>query len=53
VARDALDRLGRTPLTIAGRFNRIASFFMRRVLPRRLMIAIMGDQGRKLVAAPR
>jgi hypothetical protein len=33
---------------IPGRFNRLASFVMRRLMPRRMTIRIMGDQTRKL-----
>lgn len=51
VAEEALGRLG-APLMIPGRFNRLASFFMRRVLPRRTAIALMGAQARKLRLPP-
>lgn len=52
VVEDALDALGRGPLTIPGLFNRFASFLMRRLLPRAATIAIMGDQTRKLHLPP-
>jgi short-subunit dehydrogenase len=48
VVREALDRLGRGPLMIPGRFNRLASQLMRRLLPRRATIRIMGGQTRHL-----
>ena len=48
-AEEALDRLGSAPMMIPGRFNRFASFLMRRLLPRRTTITIMGDQTRKLM----
>lgn len=48
VAAHALSRLGRRPATIPGAFNRVMSFVMRRVLPRRTATAIMGSQTRKL-----
>jgi short-subunit dehydrogenase len=48
VVREALDALGRQPSMIPGWFNRAASMVMRKVLSRRLTIAIMGDQTRKL-----
>jgi hypothetical protein len=48
VARDALESLGKGPTTIGGLFNRFASFLMRRLLSRRMTIAIMGDQTRRL-----
>ena len=48
VAREALASLGRGPLMIPGRFNRLASQLMRRLLPRRAMIRIMGGQTRHL-----
>lgn len=48
VAREALARLGRGPLVIPGRFNRFASQLMRRLLPRRASIRLMGAQTRRL-----
>jgi short-subunit dehydrogenase len=48
VVADALRALGHRPLTIPGWFNRIASFFMRRFLPRALTISIMGQQTKDL-----
>ncbi len=48
VAREALDYLGRGPLLITGRANRLASFFLRRVLPRKLAVRIMGQNTRKM-----
>lgn len=48
VVREALDALGRGPMLIPGGFNRLASFVMRRLLPRRATIAIMGRETRKL-----
>lgn len=50
VAREALAALHRGPLLIPGRFNRVASFLMRRLLPRRTTIGIMGAQARRLQA---
>jgi short-subunit dehydrogenase len=43
VAKECLKRIGRTPSFICGRGNRIASFFMQRVLPRKMAVKIMGD----------
>jgi len=48
VARECLERLGRKPSFIAGRGNRIASFFMQKILPRKTAINIMGDTTRKM-----
>jgi hypothetical protein len=48
VVREALRQLGKGPLMIPGRFNRFASFLMRHFFPRRLTIAIMGNETRKL-----
>jgi short-subunit dehydrogenase len=48
VARESLDHLGRGPLLIPGRFNRLASQLMRRLLPRRATIRLMGGQTRHL-----
>ncbi len=50
VAEEALDALGKGPMRIPGRFNRFASLFMRRLLPRRTAISIMGAQTQKLKA---
>jgi short-subunit dehydrogenase len=51
VAREALAALGRGPLVIPARFNRIASQLMRRLLPRRATIRLMGAQTRHLAAS--
>lgn len=48
VAREALDYLGRGPLLIPGRANRIASLLLRRVLPRKLAVRIMGQNTRTM-----
>lgn len=50
VAIQALKKLGRAPFMVPGLFNRIASFFMRKVLPRRTAVAIMAAQTAKLQA---
>jgi short-subunit dehydrogenase len=42
VARAALDALGKGPLITPGATNRLAAFMMRRAMPRRAAIAIMG-----------
>jgi len=42
VVREALAALGKQPYVIPGRMNRIASFIMRHLLPRRLSIRFMG-----------
>jgi short-subunit dehydrogenase len=41
VAREALNALGRRPLVITGRGNRLASFVMRRIFSRRLAVTTM------------
>jgi uncharacterized protein len=48
VAREALDALGRGPLRIPGRANRLASLLMRRILPRKRAVLIMGRNTRKM-----
>jgi short-subunit dehydrogenase len=48
VAREALAALGKRPLVIPGRFNRFASQLLRRLLPRRATVRIMGGQTRHL-----
>ena len=47
VAEETLRALGHGPLVIPGRFNRFASIFLRRLLPRRAAIAIMASQSAK------
>lgn len=42
VAREALEALGKQPFVIPGRMNRVASFVMRHLLPRKMAIAFMG-----------
>jgi short-subunit dehydrogenase len=51
VVEAALTALGRGPLVIPGRFNRLASLLMRRMLPRRRTISIMGARTRRLDAS--
>jgi len=43
VVTECLKRLGKTPSFITGRANKIASFFMQRVLSRKKAITTMGD----------
>lgn len=52
VVREALNSLSAGPLLIPGRFNRFASFLLRRLLPRRVTIQIMAGQTRKLQLPP-
>lgn len=48
VVREALAALGRRPSMIPGRINRLASFFMSRLLPRRTAIDLMGRASRSV-----
>jgi len=48
VARECLKKLGKQPSFITGRGNRIASFIMQKILPRKMAINIMGDTTRKM-----
>lgn len=48
VVEEALRALPKGPLVIPGRFNRLASFLLRRFLPRRVAIRLMGDQTKKV-----
>ena len=48
VAKECLRMLGKDPSFITGRTNRLASFFMQKVLPRKTAINIMGDTTRKM-----
>lgn len=47
VVREALDALGQRPYIIPGRVNRLASFVMRHLLPRKAAIQFMGRVLRK------
>jgi len=48
VADECLKKLGKQPSYITGRGNRIASFIMQKILPRKIAINIMGDNTRKM-----
>jgi short-subunit dehydrogenase len=48
VAHECLKKLGKQPSFITGRANRIASFIMQNILPRKMAINIMGDNTRKM-----
>ncbi len=50
VARETLAALGKQPSVVPGLSNRLAAFFMRRILPRRLAIHIMGSMMRNMYA---
>jgi uncharacterized protein len=43
VVREALSALGHQPTVIPGKLNRLSSFVMRRILPRRSAVRIMGN----------
>lgn len=48
VVAECFEELGRRPSFITGRSNRMASFFMQRIMPRRAAIRIMGNNTRKM-----
>lgn len=48
VVEECFKYLGKKPSFVAGRGNRIASFFMQRILPRKTAIRIMGDTSKKI-----
>lgn len=48
VAEESLAALGHTPYLIPGRANRLVSFMMRRLLPRKTAVRIMGRTMRRL-----
>lgn len=48
VADECFRKLGKQPSFITGRGNRLASFLMQRVLPRKMAVNIMGDTTRKM-----
>lgn len=48
VVKECLKNLGKRPSFLAGRGNRAASFFMQRILPRKMAVNIMGDNTRRI-----
>jgi short-subunit dehydrogenase len=48
VAQECLKKLGKQPSFITGRGNRLASFIMQKILPRKTAVNIMGDNTRKM-----
>ena len=52
VVREALEALGKQPYVIPGRVNRVASFVMHHLLPRKLTIRFMGRTLRKMYVKP-
>ena len=48
VVAECFAKLGKQPRIITGFANRLASFFLHRILPRKLAIKIMGDTTRKM-----
>jgi uncharacterized protein len=48
VVEECFMKLGKRPSFITGRGNRIASFFMQKVFPRKMAVRIMGDNTRKI-----
>ena len=52
VVTECFKQLGKIPSCITGRGNRWASFFMQKILPRKMAIRIMGDTTRKMYRIP-
>jgi short-subunit dehydrogenase len=48
VVNECLKKLGKKPSFIAGSGNKLASFFMQKIMPREMAIRIMGDTTRKI-----
>jgi len=48
VVKEGFKKLGKQPSYITGRGNRLASFIMQKILPRKMAITIMGDTTRKM-----
>jgi short-subunit dehydrogenase len=48
VAAECFKKLGKKPSFITGRENRIASFIMQKIIPRKMAITVMGDTTRKM-----
>ncbi len=53
VVDEALEALGKQPYVIPGNMNRLASFFMRHLLPRKVAIQLMGNTLRKMYLKPK
>jgi short-subunit dehydrogenase len=48
VVKECFKKLGKKPSIITGSGNRMASFFMQKLMPRKMAINIMGDTTRKM-----
>mgnify|MGYP000496731783 CR=1 FL=1 len=48
VVKECMKNLGRKPSFVSGLGNRIASFFMHKILPRKTAVNIMGNTTRKM-----
>ncbi len=48
VPEECFKKLGKQPFLITGRGNRIVSFIMQKILPRKIAVNIMGDTTRKM-----
>lgn len=48
VASESLSRLGKQPSFISGTGNKVASFIMQKLLPRKMIVTIMGDTTKKM-----
>ena len=53
MAREALATLGRQASLVAGRWNRLATLAMERLLPRRVAIETRGRSTRAMFRGPR
>ncbi len=53
VVKECFQKIGKVPSFISGSGNRWASFFMHRILPRKMAIKIMGDTTRKIYRIPK
>jgi uncharacterized protein len=48
VVEECFRHLGKRPSFIAGNGNKVASFFMQRIMPRKMAVNMMGDNTRKI-----
>ena len=48
VVKECFEQLGKKPSFVSGRGNKLASFIMQKLLPRKMAINIMGDTTRKM-----
>jgi len=48
VVTECFEKLGKQPSFISGTGNKVASFIMQKLLPRKMSVTIMGDNTKKM-----